>query len=154
MIRPTISPKLSINAVWLVALVTLGATIGVNYLIPHVVHGPLTPKTLAGVYFAVFAVGGAAACILTPASGKRVVGIFSLAALGLGIFYATVIAKAMAAAASAFGAGSGGASSFGQMAGIIFGAGFVLVAIIGSLAGSLFGRKVRGEDVKWSVSLG
>ena len=31
--------------VWLVALVTLGATIGVNYLIPHVVHGPLTPKT-------------------------------------------------------------------------------------------------------------
>jgi hypothetical protein len=135
--------KLSPNFAWLFALVTLGVTIGVNYLIPHVVHHPLTPKALAGVYFAIFGGGATLAMLFTESGALRVVGTFAAAALGLGIFYYAVIAKVMAAIASGMGASSGGASSFGRSAGLMFAVFFAFEALAASIAGALFGKKLR-----------
>lgn len=137
------SNKLSPNATWLFALVTLGVTIGVNYLIPHVVHRPLTPKMLAAVYFVIFGAGAFAAMMWTTASALRVIGSFAVGSLGLGIFYYAVVAKVMAEVASAFGAGAGGASSFGSAAGLLFAIFFAFEALAAGIAGAMFGRKLR-----------
>lgn len=135
--------KLSPNFAWLFALVTLGVTIGINYVIPHVVHHPMTPKALAGVYFAIFGGGATLAMLFTQASALRVVGTFAVGALGLGIFYYAVVAKAMAAVASGLGASAGGASSFGSAAGLMFAVFFAFEALGAGIAGALFGKKLR-----------
>lgn len=135
--------KLAPHFTWLFALVTLGVTIGVNYLIPHVVHGPMTPKQLAGVYFVIYGAGAFGAMMLTSASTLLVVGSFAVGALGLGIFYYAVVAKAMAAIASAMGASGSGASSFGSVSGLLFAVFFSFEALGAGIAGALFGRKLR-----------
>ncbi len=145
--------KLSPNFTWLFALATLGVTIGVNYLIPHVVHGPLTPKQLAAVYFVIYGAGAFGAMMLTSASTLRVVGSFAVGALGLGVFYYEVVARAMAAIASAMGAGASGASSFGAVSGLLFAVFFAFEALGAGIAGALFGRKLRRGFVPRTAAL-
>ena len=55
--------KLSPHFVWLFALATLGLTLLVTKLVP-----PVTPKVMAGIYFALFGVGAAAATVITRTS--------------------------------------------------------------------------------------
>ncbi len=135
--------KLAPNFTWLFALVTLGVTIGTNYLIPHVVHGPLTPKQLAAVYFVIYGAGAFAAMMLTTASTLHVIGSFAVGALGLGIFYYEVIAKVMAAAAESLGASSGAAHGLGSVSGWLFAIFFTFEALGAGIAGAMFGRKIR-----------
>jgi len=137
--------KLSPNFAWLFALVTLGVTIGINYVIPHVVHHPLTPKALAGVYFAIYAGGATLATLFTEATGWRIFGSFSVGALGLGIFFYEVVAKMFAAIASGLGASSSSASGFGSKAGLMLAVGFTFLAVFATIAGILFGKKIRGS---------
>jgi hypothetical protein len=137
--------KLSPNFAWLFALVTLGVTIGINYVIPHVVHHPLTPKALAGVYFAIYAGGATLAVLFTQARALRVVGTFSASALGLGIFFYEVVAKMFTAIASGLGASSSAASGFGSKAGLMLAIGFTFLAIVASIGGAIFGTKIRGS---------
>jgi hypothetical protein len=134
---PTLSPQL----VWVFALLTLGATIGSNYVIPHVIHHPITPKALGGIYCAIFAIGATLATVLTTARGRYVFLAFALASAGLAAFFYIVLAKA-------FGSGLGG------VLGTFFGVFFALGTLLASVAGTIFGRKLRGEHVSWSVSMG
>lgn len=134
---PTLSPQL----VWVFALLTLGATIGSNYVIPHVIHHPITPKALGGIYCAIFAIGATLATVLTTARGRYVFLAFALASAGLAAFFYIVLAKA-------FGSGLGG------VLGTFFGVFFALGTLLASVAGTIFGRKLRGEQVNWSVSMG
>jgi len=134
---PTLSPQL----VWVFALLTLGATIGSNYVIPHVIHHPITPKALGGIYCAIFAIGATLATVLTTARGRYVFLAFALASAGLAAFFYIVLAKA-------FGSGLGG------VLGTLFGVFFALGTLLASVAGTIFGRKLRGEQVNWSVSMG
>jgi hypothetical protein len=133
--------KLAPNAVWLFSLATLAVTIGVTYLIPKAV-GPITPKAMAAVYFALFGAGATAATYLSRASALRTIGAFGAGGLGLAVFYYVVVARA-AAAASALGASSGGASGFAAAAGLVFAIGFGVAALSAGIAGTLFGLKLR-----------
>ncbi|MBV8758091.1 MAG: hypothetical protein JO257_12470 [Deltaproteobacteria bacterium] len=137
LVTPTLSPQL----VWLFAAITLAATIGSNYVIPHVIHHPITPKALGGIYCAIFAIGAAAATALTTARGRYVFLAFAVGSAGLAAFFYIVLAKA-------FGSGLGGAL------GTFFGAFFALGTLFASIAGTILGRKLRGEQVSWSVSMG
>lgn len=134
---PTLSPQL----VWLFAAITLAATIGSNYVIPHVIHHAITPKALGGIYCAIFAIGATAATALTTARGRYVFLAFAVASAGLAAFFYIVLAKA-------FGSGLGG------VLGTFFGVFFALGTLFASIAGTIFGRKLRGEQVNWSVSMG
>ena len=135
--NPTLSPHLA----WLFAAVTLAATIGSNYVIPHFIHHAITPKALGGIYCAIFLVGSTLATVLTTARGRYVLLAFSLASVGLAAYFYIVLAKAL-------GSGLGG------FLGTFFGVFFALGTLLASCAGAIFGRKLRGEHVSWSVSMG
>ena len=135
--------KLGPNAVWLFSLASLGLAIAVTYVLPHIT-GAISPKAMAGVYFAVFGAGATAAVFLSRASVWRSVGAFAVGGLGLGIFYYVAIVRAAQAAAEGFGSGgSAAAAGIGAMAGIVFGVGFAVDALFAGIAGSLFGAKLR-----------
>jgi hypothetical protein len=139
--------KLAPNAVWLFAFATLGLAIAVTYVLPHVTTA-ITPKAMAGVYFAVFGAGATAAVFLSRASVWRSVGAFALAGSGIGIFYYLAIIRPLAAAASE-GFGSTGASAgatIGGLVGLFYGVGFAIDALAAGIAGSLFGAKLRGAS--------
>lgn len=134
--------KLAPNSVWLFALATLAVTIGATLLIPKAV-GPITPKAMAAVYFALFGAGATAATYLSRASALRTIAAFATGGLGLAAFYYVVVARAAAAAASELGASSSGASGFAAAAGLIFAVGFGVAALSAGVAGTLFGMKLR-----------
>jgi len=139
--------KLGPNAVWLFALATLGLAIAVTYVLPHVTTA-ITPKAMAGVYFAVFGAGATAAVFLSRASVWRSVGAFALAGSGIGIFYYLAIIRPMAAAATeGFGSGVGSAgATIGGLVGLFYGVGFAIDALAAGIAGSLFGAKLRNNS--------
>src|SRR5262249_8856857 len=128
--------------VWLFALATLGAAIGVTYLIPHIT-GAITPKAMAAVYFAVFGLGATLAVVLSRASALRTIGAMAVGGAGLGIVYYIVVARTVAAAASELGASGSAAGGFGAAMGLVFAVGFAVDALAASIAGALFGSKLR-----------
>ncbi|HEV7556389.1 MAG TPA: hypothetical protein VGO00_13070 [Kofleriaceae bacterium] len=136
--------KLGPNAVWLFALATLGLAIAVTYVLPHVTTA-ITPKAMAGVYFAVFGAGATAAVFLSRASVWRSVGAFAVAGSGIGIFYYLAIIRPLAAAASeGFGStASSAGATIGGVIGLVYGVGFAIDALAAGIAGSLFGAKLR-----------
>jgi hypothetical protein len=81
---------------------------------------------------------------MTNASALATIGAFSVASVGLGIFYYVVVARAVAAAAAELGASGGGGAAMGTMTGMIFAIAFLLDALTAGIAGTLFGRKLRG----------
>ncbi len=135
--------KLGPKATWLFALATFAVVIAVTYILPHIT-GPLSPKAWGGVYFALFGAGAMAAAFMTNASALGTIGAFTVASVGLGIFYYVVVARAVAAAASELGANGGGGAALGTMTGMIFAIAFLLDALAAGIAGTLFGRKLRG----------
>ncbi len=124
--------KFGPNAVWLFALGTLGVVLGVTKIIPHVV-GPISPKAMAAVYFALFGGGATAAAYFTSAGAVRTIAAFTAAGLGLGIFYYVLVARAFASV------GAGIASSMG----LVFSVAFAVDALAAGIAGTLFGIKLR-----------
>lgn len=119
--------KLSPNLIWLFALGTLGVVIAVTKLMP----GPVTPKTMAAIYFALFGAGATAGTFLTRASVVASIGSFALAGLGLGAFYYVTIA------------GMAPGSSLGTGLGLVFAVAFAVDALAAGIAGTLFGIKLR-----------
>ncbi len=124
--------KFGPNAVWLFALGTLGAVLGITEVIPHIV-GPISPKAMAAVYFALFGGGAAAATFLSRAGALRTIGAFTAAGVGLGIFYYVLVARAFASV------GAGAASTMG----LVFSIAFAADALAAGIAGTLFGMKLR-----------
>jgi hypothetical protein len=124
--------KFGPNTIWLVALFTLGAALGLTKLVPAIT-GPITPKAMAAVYFAVFGTGATVGMFLSRASALRSIGAFALAGVGLGIFYFVVVGRTFAAAGSGIAAGMG----------IIFAVAFAVDALAAGIAGTLFGLKLR-----------
>jgi hypothetical protein len=118
--------KLSPHLVWLFALGTLGVTILVTKLIP-----PVTPKVMAGIYFALFGAGATAAMFLTRTSVLASIGAFAIAGAGLGGYYYYLI--------TSIAPGSG----FGQSLGMVFCIAFAVDALAAGIAGTLFGLRLR-----------
>ncbi len=129
------------NAVWLFALGTLAVVLGVTKVIPHVV-GPISPKAMAAVYFALFGAGATAATFFSRADALRTIGAFTAAGVGLGIFYYVLVARAFA------GAGAGIASSMG----LVFSVAFAVDALAAGIAGTLFGIKLRRGLARTAVA--
>ena len=118
--------KLSPHLVWLFAFATLGVTILVTKLIP-----PVTPKVMAGIYFALFGAGATAATFLTRTGVFASIAAFAIAGAGLGGYYYYLI--------TSMAPGSG----FGQSLGLVFCIAFAVDALAAGIAGSLFGLKLR-----------
>jgi hypothetical protein len=123
------SQKLAPNLAFLFALATLGVVIAVTYAIPHIT-GPLSPKIIGGIYFALFGAGATAATVLTSAGLLRIIAAFALAGLGLGAFYYAVIASNIGGTA-------------GATMGVVFAAAFTVDALAAGIAGAMFGAKLR-----------
>ncbi|MEO8704125.1 MAG: hypothetical protein ABI867_29000 [Kofleriaceae bacterium] len=119
--------KLAPGFVWLFALATVGVALLVTKLIP----GPITPKAMAAIYFAIFGVFAAGGMFMTRASALASIGAYALAAASLGIFYYVIIA------------GSAPGSSLGTGLGLIFGIGFAVDAFVAGIAGTFAGLKMR-----------
>jgi hypothetical protein len=124
--------KLGPAAVWLFAVTTLALVLGATHLIPSVV-GPISPKAMAAVYFALFGAGAAAAVFVTRTRPLAAVSAFALAGLGLGIFYYIVVARTFA------GAGEAVSTAMGMIFAIIF----AVVALVAGVAGTVFGLQLR-----------
>lgn len=124
--------KLGPNAVFVFSLVTLGVVIGVTKLMPHVA-GPITPKAMAAVYFALFGAGAALAALFSRAGAIRTIGAFALGGIGLGVFHYLSIARHMEAAGATIAAGTG----------LVFAVMFAFAALGAGIAGTLFGLKFR-----------
>ncbi len=124
--------KFGPNAVWLFALGTLAAVLGVTKIIPHVV-GMISPKAMAAVYFTKFGAGATAAAYFGLAGAVRTIGAFTAASVGLGIFYYVIVARTFASV------GSGIATSMG----LVFSVAFAVDALAAGIAGTLFGLKLR-----------
>lgn len=124
--------RLGPNTVFVFALVTLGVAIGVTKLIPHVA-GPLAPKAMAAVYFALFCAGAALAALFSRAGAIRTIAAFALGGVGLGIFHYLSIARHMAAAGGTIATSTG----------IVFAVMFTFAAIGAGIAGTIFGLKFR-----------
>lgn len=118
--------KLSPHFVWLFALATLGLTLLVTKLVP-----PVTPKVMAGIYFALFGVGAAAATVITRTSALASIVAFAIAGAGLGGYYYWVI--------TSVAPGSG----LGQGLGMVFCIAFAVDALAAGISGTLAGLKVR-----------
>ena len=118
--------KLSPHLVWLFAIGTLGVTLLVTKLVP-----PVTPKVMAGIYFALFGAGATAATFLTRTTVFASIAAFALAGAGLGGYYYYAI--------TSVAPGSG----FGQSLGMIFCIAFAVDALAAGIAGTLFGLKLR-----------
>jgi hypothetical protein len=134
--------KLAPNTTWLVAAFTLALAIGVTYAIPHIT-GPISPKAMAAVYFAVFGAGATLAMVITRAGALRAIAAFTLGGAGLGVFYYIVIGRAARAAAEDFGASASGASGVGATMGLVFALAFAVDALAAAVAGTLFGARLR-----------
>lgn len=119
--------KLAPSFVWLFALASLGISIAATKLVPH----PLGPKAWAGIYFAVFGAGAAAATFLTRSGALRAIGAFAIGGLGLGAFYYVAITR------------HAGSSGIGGALGIVFAVVFLVVGVAGGVGGALFGLKLR-----------
>ena len=118
--------KLSPNFVWLFALGALGLALLVTKVIP-----PVTPKVMAGIYFAVFGVSAAAATVLTRTGAAASIAAFAIAGAGLGGYYDWVI--------TSIAPGSG----LGQGLGMVFCVAFAVDALAAGIAGTLGGLKFR-----------
>jgi hypothetical protein len=119
--------KLSPHFVWLFALGTLGVVLLVTKLMP----GPVSPKTMAAIYFALFGAGATAATFVTRTSVLASIAAFGAAGLGLGGWYYAMIA------------GMAPGSSFGSGLGLVFAVAFSVDALAAGIAGTLFGLKIR-----------
>jgi hypothetical protein len=122
----TLNGKLSPHLVWLFAIGTLGLTILVTKLVP-----PVTPKVMAGIYFALFGAGATAATFLTRTGAFASIAAFALAGAGLGGYYYYVI--------TSIAPGSG----LGQSLGMVFCIAFAVDALAAGISGTLFGLKLR-----------
>ena len=118
--------KLSPHFVWLFALGALGLALLITKVIP-----PVTPKVMAGIYFAVFGISAAAATVITRTSALASIGAFAIAGAGLGGYYYWVI--------TSVAPGSG----FGQSLGMVFCIAFAVDALAAGIAGTLAGLKFR-----------
>ncbi|MGN6110399.1 MAG: hypothetical protein ACTHU0_35175 [Kofleriaceae bacterium] len=143
--------KLAPNTIWLFALVTLGVVLAATKLIPHLT-GPLTPKAMGAVYFALVGAGATAAIYFTRAGVGRSIAAFAGVAAGIGAFYYVVVARTMSAAAESFGASSSSAGGFGKTAGVVFAAVFAIDALAAGIAGTLFGAKLRKSLARPAVA--
>jgi hypothetical protein len=119
--------KFGPHSVWLFALVTLGVVLATTKLIP----GPISPKAMGAIYFALFGAGATAATFLTRAGVLHTMGAFALAGLGLGVFYYLIIAR------------QAPGSSLGTALGLVFAVAFAVDALAAGIAGTLFGLKLR-----------
>ena len=119
--------KLTPHLVWMFSLVTLGIALVVTKAMP----GPVSPKTAAAIYFAIFGAGATAAMYLTRATVLLAIGAFAVGAIGLGVYTYLSIA------------GRDTGSTLGQGLGVYFTAMFLGDALAASVAGTLFGWKLR-----------
>ena len=128
----TLNGKLGPAAVWLFAVITLAVALAVTRLIPQLT-GPISPRAMVALYFALFGLGATAAVFVTRTKALAAIGAFALAGVGLGSFYYIVVARTFA------GAGESVSTAIGMIFAILFAA----VALAAGIAGTVFGLQLR-----------
>jgi hypothetical protein len=141
--------RLSAHMVWVFALGSVVAGIGVSYA-----ASGLGQKVCAAIYFALVGIGGFASTYLTRARVRGAVLAFlvvgAVAAISYFFLVSTIVQQATtvvtdaASGGQAHAQGAEAGATFGKMFGIIVAVVVFLETIVAGIAGAVIGDKSRG----------